>query len=370
MRRLRIALLLGTAFLTACAHGGGGIVIEHVNVVDVAAGVVRPDRRVVIPGSERRTIDGRGKFLIPALWDMHVHLPGEAALAELLRWGVCGVRDMGNELPDLVALRRRVESRQLAGPRLIVCGPQLAGPPHTPTASRRIVGNAAEAEGAVRELEAQGVDFIKVWEGIPRDAFFAIARAARAERLPFAGHVPDSVTAIEASDAGQRSIEHMEFVPPQCLPIFEGRAAPAGCDALLETTLRRLARNGTWLDPTVSSFRNFVGAERFPPLFAAFQRLAPMIRRSGVRILAGTDLGSMHIVPGKSLHDELRVLVDAGSTPPGALRAATIGAAEFLDLPPSGDAVLLDGDPLADITNTARIAVVIRSGTAITSPPE
>lgn len=221
----------------------------------------------------------------------------------------------------------------------------------------------------MRELAEQRVDFIKVWEELSRDAFFAIARASRARRLPFAGHVPDSVSPIEASDAGQQSIEHMEFVTPECLPIFEGRAAPAGCDALLETTLRRLAQNGTWLDPTVSSFRNFVGPERFPPLFAAFRRIAPMIRQSGVRILAGTDVGSMKIVPGKSLHDELRLLVDAGWTPLEALRAATTSPREFLGLPPDDDDVLLDRDPLADIANTASIAAVIRGGTVISPVP-
>ena len=341
--------LLPIALLCACAHGG--IVIEHVNVVDLAAGVVRADRRVVVPSPERRVIDGSGKYLIPALWDMHVHLESEAALGEFARWGVTGVRDMGNELPDLLALRPR------AAVRLVFAGPQLAGPPYTPTPSRRIVSGAAEAEAAVRELAAQRVDFIKVWEGLSRQAFFAIARAAREQHLSFAGHVPDSVTPVEASDAGEKSIEHMEFVPAQCLPMFEGRETD--CDALLEATLRRLARNGTWLDPTISSFRNFVGAERFVPLFAAFKRIAPMIRRSGVRILAGTDVGSMHIAPGRSLHDELQLLVDAGWTPLEALRAATINPRLFLGLPPDGDCVLLDGNPLDDIANTRRIAAVI-----------
>jgi cytosine/adenosine deaminase-related metal-dependent hydrolase len=95
--------LLGIAvFFAACAHRGGAIVIEHVNVVDVAAGVVRPDRRV---------IDGTGKFLIPGLWDMHVHLADKPALGEFLRWGIVGIRDMGNDLPDLLALRQRIECR-------------------------------------------------------------------------------------------------------------------------------------------------------------------------------------------------------------------------------------------------------------------
>jgi len=322
--------------------------------------VVRPDQRVVIPSSQRRVIDGSGKFLIPGLWDMHVHLESEAALAEFARWGVTGVRDMGNELPDLLALRPR------AAVRLVFGGPQLAGPPYTPTPSRRIVSSAAEAEAAVRELAAQRVDFIKVWEGLSRDAFFAIARAARERHLAFVGHVPDSVTPIEASDAGEKSIEHLEFVPAPCLPMFEGRETD--CDALLDATLRRLAQNGTWLDPTIGSFRNFVGPERFVPLFAAFKRIAPMIRRSGVRILAGTDVGSMHIAPGKSLHDEMQLLVDAGWTPLEALRAATLNPRLFLGLPPGDDYVLLDANPLDDIANTRRIAAVILRGAVIGTP--
>jgi imidazolonepropionase-like amidohydrolase len=249
--------------------------------------------------------------------------------------------------------------------RLVFAGPQLAGPPYTPTPSRRIVTSAAEGEAAVRELAAQRVDFIKVWEGLPRDAFFAIARAAREQRLPFAGHVPDSVTPVEASDAGQKSIEHMEFVPSQCLPIFEGK--DMDCDALLDATLRRLAQNGTWLDPTISSFRNFVGPQRFVPLFAAFKRIAPMIRRNGVRILAGTDVGSMRIVPGQSVHDEMQLLVDAGWTPLETLRAATVDPRLFLGLPPGDDYVLLEANPLDDIGNTRRIALVILRGRVFAS---
>ena len=138
--------------------------------------------------------------------------------------------------------------------------------------------------------------------------------------------------------------------------------------------MKIFARNGTWLDPTAGAFRYFA-PDQWATIRSAYRSLAVLIRGNGVKVLAGTDqssyLESKGSVPGQSLHEELASFVDAGFTPAEALRAATTGPAEFLGLTDSvgtiqagrsADLVLLDADPLQDINNTRRVAVVIKHG--------
>ena len=355
------------------------LAITHVGVVDVRAGKIVSDRTVVIRGRtivivgdarstdvspETRTIDGRGKFLIPGLWDMHVHLD-ESDLAALLTAGITGARDMGGDLEQLLSWRRR-------GPRLVFAGPVLRGPRSendTGSAGAWVIRTAEQGARAVDSLALRGVDFIKVHEDLSREAYFAIAYAAKARHLPFVGHVAASLTPIQVSEAGQRSIEHLEFVPDRCLGVFAGQQ-PSGCAAAIDSVVDALSRNGTWLDPTIGSFRIFA-KQQFPAILAGFKTLVPALRAHHIKLLAGTDLGTAGIIPGASLHDELSLLVAAGFTPLEALRAATLNPAEFLDATDSlgtieagklADLVLLRADPLRDISNTRSIAAVIRDG--------
>jgi len=185
----------------------------------------------------------------------------------------------------------------------------------------------------------------------------------------------------EAAEIGQRSIEHLEFVPDACLGRFsdapQRAPLPPQCDeARFDSLLGVLAQYHTWLCPTIGSFRVFA-PKQFPAIFAGFKDLVPLLRAHGIELLAGTDLGTTGIVPGASLHDELALLVDAGYTPAEALRFATLNPARFLGLSDSlgsvevgkiADLVALERDPLADIRNTRSIAVVIQAGTVLPSP--
>lgn len=370
-------LLLGLACAKAPAPEPA-LALTHVTVIDVAAGAAIPDQTVVIRGRRiaivgdagtttvpdgAEVIDGSGKYLIPGLWDMHVHLDS-SDLAALVRLGVTGARDMGGDLEQLLTWRRRIEAGELTGPRLVFAGPMLRGA-LTPEQGTR----------AVDSLAARGVDFIKVHEGLSRDAYFAIARRARAKHIPFAGHVPAGIGPVEASEAGQRSLEHLEFVPDACLSIFgpAGTCTPERLDLILE----QVAKHDTWVDPTIGSFRIFA-PQQFPAILAGFRDLVPMIRAHHIDLLAGTDLGTTGIVPGASLHDELALLVDAGFPPAEALRAATLNPARFLGLTDSlgsvardkiADLVLLERDPLADIHNTRSIAAVIQGGKVVPLAP-
>lgn len=198
------------------------LVIHDVTVVDVAGGRLVPNQTVAIAGeaivnvtparcanARERVVDGRGKFLIPGLWDMHAHnqASGEESLELYLANGVVGARDMGSDLEFILPLRDRIRRGEVNGPELVAAGPILDdAPPDWPF--RRRVRTAQEAREAVRELHKRGVDFVKVHNHTPRDAFFAIADEARKVGLPFAGHVPRTVTIQEGLASDIQSIEH------------------------------------------------------------------------------------------------------------------------------------------------------------------
>jgi hypothetical protein len=424
------------------------LILTSVNVVDVRAGVVLPKMTVVVrdgkidavakgefvshePGAQ--VVDATGKYLIPGLWDMHVHSAGGPAapwdekviLPLYIANGITGVRDMGGDLDLLQKRRSKIETGELVGPAMVFGGPFLEGgkaqdftiPINTPE----------EARQAVDTLERRDVDFIKVLSNVPREAYFAVAEEARKKKLPFVGHVPESVSASEASEAGQRSMEHAADVLLACSSKEtelrrrrseareqnDGKAYTAAGQEILATYAAGKARslfaefvkNDTWQVPTLvwwdatSRLREASLADarlRFVPGWArkewdpeklkreitpehgaalqkataSYIELVREMHRVGVPILAGTDSPDPFVFPGFSLHEELELLVQAGLTPAGALRAATLAPMEFLQRSDRGvvekgrvaDLVLLDGDPLQDIRNTRKIMGVIVGG--------
>lgn len=403
------------------------------SVVDGTSPAPRADRTVVIRGSRivaegpadsvrvpggAHVVDGRGKFLIPGLWDMHVHtvMPGGRDVLPLyIANGVTGVRDMAGDWATLTAWRREIARGSLAGPRIVASGPYLEGGdvpiPHL------LVKTPPEAQPAVDSLLRLGVDFVKVHSQLTRESYFAIARAARARRISFVGHVPRSVGAADASDSGQRSIEHLLTIPNQCtpqdstalLPRFPVQSALGRCSSEdLAPLFARFVRNNTWIVPTLSaqleialwphrelpgdtvagylpdSLKRYV-AEIFPivpdvppnadvvgrALFAKRVAIVGAMHRAGVSLLPGTDAPLRNSPPGFGLHGELSYLVLAGLSPFAALRAATIEPARFLQMDDSlgtvqvgklADLVLLEGDPLRDIHNARRTVVVVANG--------
>jgi imidazolonepropionase-like amidohydrolase len=405
--RLRSSGLWAVAAATLAiglgAQTSDAILISDVTVVDVVAGASRPHRTIVVrngrietvtpglppkPPAGARVLDGAGKYVIPGLWDMHVHLNGDGAvLGRLLAAGLTGVREMGDSFAPLAEARRYIDSGQWDGPRLVLSGPMLRGPQSprdTSGGGSRIVRTPEEARQAIAELDALGVDFIKIQDYLSRDTFFAISEAARARNKKFAGHVPADVTPVEASDAGEYSIEHFDWLPKPCAALFKQeeeavRAMPAElCDAsAVDAILQRLVRNGTWLCPTIAQFQ-YLSPGHWKAILAGFQRQVPALRRSGVRLLAGTDwqrsLEARGGPPGTTLHEELEALVEAGFTPAEALRTATVNPAEFFGMSAElgsvepgriADLVVLSADPLADIRNTSSIEAVIHDGRVI-----
>ncbi|HTA58686.1 MAG TPA: amidohydrolase family protein [Candidatus Baltobacteraceae bacterium] len=214
------------------------IAITHATIIDATGAPPKPNSTILIdhekisaigpdssleipPGA--RTIDATGKFLIPGLADMHIHLMGageptgsrEFILPLLIANGITTVRDMGGDVTQLKKLKSEIDSGDQPGPQIFFTGPYLDGnPPYFQPSI--VVVTPAEADAAVRKLKSEGVDFIKVQSRLKPDAYFAIAEAARKENIRFVGHVPDSISAAQASDAGQSSIEHLTGILLAC----------------------------------------------------------------------------------------------------------------------------------------------------------
>ena len=237
MNRRQFAALLSFFFAAFCVLGAckqpqsSILTIAHVTVIDMTGATPALDQTVLIDKGKiaaigrsdsisipygAKEIDGRGKFLIPGLSDMHVHLTGagepnggrEFFLPLLLANGITSVRDMGGYLDYLISLRKEIDEGKRIGPRIVFAGPYLDGDPPSFQPSL-VVTNRKQAVDGIHSLVGKGVDFVKVQSQLSRDAYFAIAETCRTEHLTFSGHVPDRVTAWEAADAGQRSIEHL-----------------------------------------------------------------------------------------------------------------------------------------------------------------
>ncbi len=275
----RSALLLCAFLVCSCSknHSSAPLAIIHVTLIDATGVAPKPDVTIVVVDqkiqaitssatsqlpSDSRIIDGTGKFVIPGLADFHLHLTGAGEptgsrdffVPLLLANGITTVRDMGGYLEALGPLRDQIRSGKRLGPKIFFGGPYLDGDPPSFQPSL-VVTNATQATADVQSLVAQGVDFIKVQSILSRTAYFAIAAAAKQQHVSFVGHVPDRVTAAEASDAGQKSIEHLTGVLRACssdeprLVEEQFRGTPKN-----ETGQGSLSRQAAWQRELLSTY--------------------------------------------------------------------------------------------------------------------
>lgn len=410
------ALILLTAFDARAARPEPkATAITNVRVVDVEAGLVRPAATVVISGDRivsvsrrppkgARLIDGRGRYLTPGFWDMHTHhqASGAASLLLFVANGVVGTRDMGSDLTFILPLRAKIRRGEVVGPEIVAAGPILdAAPADWPWRQR--VRTASDGRAAVASLKAAGVDFIKVHDQTPREAYFAIAEASKRSGLPFAGHLPNAVKVSEAAASGQASIEHLanfrvvldcsggtQYAADKCAPTFsalaKGRVWQTPTFAFFLTAPELLSGKlppaAEYASPGLHElWRKNAEASALPDSAKAFLRDAglaalaatPDMQAAGVRFLSGCD----GLTPGFCMHDELEWMTKAGMTPAEALRTATTGPAEFLgrssvqgQVRPGhrADLILLDRNPLADIRNTRSISGVVLRGAVYQGP--
>lgn len=416
------------------------LVLTHVTIIDATGAPAVPDMTIVITGDriteigktdtvvipeEAHVVDAAGKYLIPGLWDMHVHILRkervEAYFPLLIANGITGVRDMGSPLEELENIKEwriQIEAGTLLGPRL-AAGPIVDGPEPMFPETSIAASNEVEGRRVVHSLRSQGADFVKVYSLLPRDTYFAIADEAQRQGIPFAGHVPDAISAVEASDAGQKSIEHLSGIRLACsssedqlrkgLILARAKSDPSLLYRALsqiattgaqtysnekaEALFARFVKNATWQVPTLTvawavasikmdradnrRLQKGATAESLASTKAeglkAFELVAAM-RTAGVGFMAGTDAPNPWVVPGPSLHEELSLLVISGFTTMEALQAATYNPAKYLGVSDSlgtieqgkiADLVLLDANPLDRISNTRRIAAVVIRGKLI-----
>jgi imidazolonepropionase-like amidohydrolase len=391
----------------------GALTIRGVSIIDVVDGRILENRTVTISGetivrvasvnsaaSNARVVDGTGKFLIPGLWDMHAHMEasGDSWLQLYVANGVTGIRDMGSELDLILNLRDATRSGRILGPRIFAAGPILDDAPGE-WPFRLRVKTAEDGTSAVQLLKRRGVDLIKVHDHTPRDAFFAIAAEARRQHLPVAGHIPIGLTAEQVIDAGQGDIEHLsnlslwepcsggaEYRAEKCRPFFQMLARRGIWQAPTIAAWSELATIGT-PDSAVSADRLAFAGKHLRAMWAGNQSLfaTPEVVRqlragaktaavvtsdmakAGVGILTGCDT----MIAGFCVHDELAAMVGGGMTPLAALQTATLNPARYFGLQQksgtvaagnTADLVLLDANPLTDITNVGRIRAVVVAG--------
>ena len=458
MNRILLALVLPILVpVSACAQDD--LAITRVSVVDVERGRVVPDQVVLIKGnrivavtdartpigSTVRRIDGAGKFIIPGLLDMHVHVtlsgnPMRVELPLMLAHGVTGVRVMGSDRPSANPMEtagltmhrqanRQIEAGTIPGPRLLALASWAVNGSSGITNAMPAFYHARttdEGRQLARYFKERGFDFIKIYNNVSRDGYLGLAEEARTLGLPIAGHEPSTVSAIEISNAGQKSLEHSRIFLRSCFP---------GADSLVkgllsnvsQTALRRrmvdeydprvcaevfrtFARNGTYITPThvtrkmdsfaddsayrrdarlkyiplaqqmawftdangmVASDSSAAGRKSYMDIYRKGLELTAAAYRAGVAMMLGTDAGDTYVFPGSGAHDEMGELVKAGLSPAEVLKAATLSGATYLGRTADfgtvqagrfADLVILDANPLSDIANIRRINTVIMNG--------
>jgi len=410
-RIVRISSVLLT--LWASSLLAQNLVIGNVSVVEVTTGKVLPKMTVVIGNGKIVSIDpkgtlagaqvinGSGKFLIPSLWDMHVHDWEKTSLSGLyVANGVLGIRDMGSHRKQTRQWQEQMQAGTLIGPHIVTPGPIVDGPgpnmyPKLPVVT---ISAPEEVPAAVNGLMQSGADFIKPLSALSRDSYFALAKYTRAHHIVLAGHVPTSVTVREAVEAGQHSVEHMARLPQACSSADDeiqagllqamGQQDRAASRRLRERALEtfdeqrcvglfaEMKRLGSWVTPTLSSGwiiqrRRTGEAQKDPNLKwipeylradlespdnnmpppnpaeiaqqeknAALQRRIVMaMKTAGVGILAGSDSGDPCVLPGFVVHEEMQLLVDNGLSPGEALRTATLEPARYFGEQRAGGSV-------------------------------
>lgn len=384
---------------------------------------VGPSSTVKVPTGALR-VDATGRYLIPALCDMHVHMLGEAwnimlapdaqiaskdipfekLLFPYIANGVTTVQELFGT-PEELELRKRINRGELLGPRFLLAktidGPKKAWPPPLTT----WVASAREAEQAVRDAKAAGYDAIKVYSFLDRESYDTILSTAKELKMDVIGHVPMSVSVEYVLDAGQKMIAHSEEIAKHA----KGDYSPARIDYFAET----MAKSGVWMEPTLVTthslielfdnsdkvpdwpelryFRHpmqlgvwaFVTEKIYGPVpaqgrnsirndFYKFQRpLTKAFHDKGGKLMAASDTIIPGLVPGFALHRELKELVDVGLTPFEALRTSTTRPFEYLgeidnagtiEVGKRSDLVLLDENPLKDISGAAKVSGVLMRG--------
>lgn len=334
-------VLLALLFLLAPLRAQT-LLIRRATVIDMVSPKPRKNTDVLVEGNHilavgpkikaprgAQILEAKGKFLIPGLWDMHVHLGiPDAFFPMLVANGITGIREMftGIPLPLIQQWRNRPDVPLIAASGFLD-GPAMLAAPSIPPGAFAI-STADQGRYAVHVINQAGYDFIKVYDSLPRDAYFAIAQEARAINFPFAGHVPEAVSPLEASNAGQRSQEHLINILLACSAnedaLHAERLRISG-DASLSSDARlrilsfpdpkglfdtyspekaanlfaAFVRNGTWQTPTLALFHGFAYGEElssdpgFRYMPESWRKAAPPREKTYLKDLSSAEFDAL-----------------------------------------------------------------------------
>jgi imidazolonepropionase-like amidohydrolase len=384
---------------------------QTVFVSDGKIASVVPAAKAQIPAGAVR-VDGRGKFLMPGLAEMHAHIPGGSASDRAVERtlflyaanGVTTIRGMLGD-PRHLAYRERAAKGEIVSPLIYTSGPSF---------NAKTAATIPMAVEAVIAQKKAGYDLLKIHPGVPRDVFDALAAKAHELRIPFAGHVPAAVGLMRALDAGYASIDHLDGYVEALTPNPSGESQFFGTNLMsvvdeskVPSLVAASKAAGVWQVPTQvlmdnllndlptsalvarpemkyvippESIKNWIAQrEKFQQipqaerakLLVLRRRLIKALHDAGVPFALGSDAPQMWNVPGFSVHRELRSLVEAGLTPYHALRTGTRNVATYFKTEATtgtiaagkrADLVLLDANPLVNIDNSSRIAGVMVNG--------
>jgi imidazolonepropionase-like amidohydrolase len=387
-----VILILIIPFMTSCRVSNHDCLITNVNVVDVKTGKILKNKTLaidsnrisaiydneIVGSSSTIVIDGKGKFIIPGLWDMHSHYKWNHIDTDplLIANGITGVREMWSDMPEYVKIPKNTPQEGVVSPDIYFAADFIDGnPPAFP--GSLIVTNSDEAVIAVNNQMEKGVDFLKVYGMLTEEAFMSIAKEAKKRNISFAGHIPNSVSIYKAIEAGMASSEHFNGFLEGCIPQnrnvnpqksmeeFISRFSEKRFDSLCTV----LANSNMWLCPTLvvnramsylndSVFLNdyrmaylpgyvigiwnqqmnaytknqidvHANSTRVRYLFE--QSLIGKMNEKGVKFLAGTDFPNPYVFPGFSLQDELSLMAKGGMPALDVLKSATINPAIFMN---------------------------------------
>jgi len=408
----------------------GPLVFRNAALFDAASGRVRPRTTVVVRGNRITAVgpDGRvaipagaevhdvaGKTVLPGLWDMHVHISDDDGLLQLAA-GVTSVRDMANDMDELLARRRRFDEGTLLGPRVLMAG-FLDGPGPFAGPTKVLVATDSEARAWVDRYASLGYVQIKIYSSIKPELVPGIVAAAHRHGLRVSGHIPQGMTAEQAVRAGFDEIQHVNFLflnfwgdsvgdtrtPVRFTAVAERAALLDLHSERVRAFVRLLKERGTTLDPTLNAFEGLFMArkgtldpsyamiadrmpaqvrrgfltgglpvpegmdQRYRDSFAAMLRLVKLMYDAGIPIEAGTDAFA-----GFAYHRELELDAAAGIPAPVVLQIATLNAARIMgrdsvlgSVAPGrlADLIVVDGNPAERISDIRRVSLVVKDGT-------
>lgn len=360
-----------------------------------------PRSQVKVPAGVT-VVDARGKYVLPGLWDMHAHLFQVELGPVYLAAGVTTVRDVGNDIEFATAARDAIKRGLGLGPRMLLAG-YISGknPFHLFDVQ---VDTPEEARAAVRHYKNAGYEQIKIRQHFRLDTLKVITAEAHRLGMTVTGHVPETMNALDAVEAGMDQINHTHFLLSALLPKGSkpfSNISPINFESPeARRAIQLFKEHGTVIDPTLAIYELELhsvstpiasfepGFRKLPPGLAVQLNLkgtpakeaagarallrqlisvVSALHKAGIPVVAGTDVG----VAGHSLHRELELYVRAGFTPMEAIQAATIVPARAMKLDKQlgtveagkrADIIIVEGDPLESISNIRKITFVVTNG--------